>query len=119
MSTSVTRSMRGLKSIEHLTGYDRAVSRTGRAGTGGWADADVSRFAALAERSARAGVWNCPTLAIYAELAKQHSAADRELIVRNRRRSSVRELSRAGGGAFLLGTDAGTRCGGTAGDIDP
>jgi len=95
----------GMKSIEHLTGYDRAVSRTGRAGTWGWVDADVARFAALAQRSARAGVWNCPTLAIFAELAKQHSAADRELIVRNRRQF-VRELSRAGG-RILLGTDAG------------
>ena len=95
----------GMKSIEHLTGYGRAVSRTGRAGTWGWVDADVSRFASLAERSARAGVWNCPTLAIYTELAKQHSAAERELIVRNRRQF-VRELSRAGG-RILLGTDAG------------
>jgi imidazolonepropionase-like amidohydrolase len=50
-------------------------------------------------------VWNCPTLAIFAELSKQHSAADRELIVRNRR-LFVRELSRAGA-HILLGTDAG------------
>ena len=95
----------GMKSIEHLTGYDRAVSRTGRGGTIGWVDADVSRFPALATRSAQAGVWNCPTLAIYVELAKQHSGADREAIVRNRR-LFVRELSRAGA-RILLGTNAG------------
>ena len=95
----------GMKSIEHLTGYDRAVSRTTRSGTWGWSDADVSRFPALAARSAQAGVWNCPTLAILAELAKQHSAAEREAIVRNRR-LFVRELSRAGA-RILLGTDAG------------
>jgi len=95
----------GMRSIEHLTGYDRAVSRTGRSGTFGWSDADVARFAALAPLTARAGVWNCPTLAIYVELAKQHSAADREAIVRNRR-LFVRALSDAGA-RILLGTDAG------------
>jgi imidazolonepropionase-like amidohydrolase len=95
----------GMRSIEHLTGYDRAVSRSGRGGTFGWVDADPSRFAALATRSAQAGVWNCPTLAIYAELAKQHSAADREAIVRNRR-LFVRALADAGA-KILLGTDAG------------
>jgi len=95
----------GMKSIEHLTGYDIAVSRAGRGGTWAWVDADESRFPALAARSAQVGVWNCPTLAIYAELAKQHSAADRELIVRNRR-LFVRELSRAGA-RILLGTDSG------------
>src|SRR5690349_16810442 len=95
----------GMRSIEHLTGYDRAVSRTGRSGTWAWIDADVSRFSALAELSAPAGVWNCPTLAIYSELAKQHSAAERETILRNRR-LFVRELTRAGA-KILLGTDAG------------
>ena len=95
----------GMLSIEHLSGYDRAVSRTRQSGTWGWADADPSRFAALASATARAGTWNCPTLAIYAELAKQHSEADRERIIANRRRF-VLELSRAGA-RILAGTDAG------------
>ena len=95
----------GMKSIEHFTGYDRVVSRTRRAGTWGWADADPSRFASLVEATVRAGVWNCPTLAIFDELAKQHTAAERAAIVRNRG-LFVRELSRAGA-RILLGTDAG------------
>jgi imidazolonepropionase-like amidohydrolase len=95
----------GMKSIEHLTGYDRSVSRSRRAGTWAWADADPSRFTALAAATARAGVWNCPTLAIYDELSKQHSATDRALIVRNRG-LFIRELARAGA-RLLLGTDAG------------
>jgi len=95
----------GMRSIEHLTGYDRAVSRTRQSGTWGWVDADPSRFAALAGATARAGTWNCPTLAIYAELARQHSGADRERIIANRRRF-VLELSRAGA-RILAGTDAG------------
>jgi hypothetical protein len=36
----------GMESIEHYTGYDRAVSRSGKGGTFGWADADTSRLAA-------------------------------------------------------------------------
>ncbi len=50
-------------------------------------------------------MWNCPTLAIFDELAKQHTAAERAAIVRNRG-LFVRELSRAGA-RILLGTDAG------------
>ena len=45
----------GMRSIEHFTGYDRVVSRTRRAGTWGWADADPSRFASLVEATVRAG----------------------------------------------------------------
>ena len=96
----------GMRSVEHLTGYDRAVSRSGSAGTFGWADADTTRYAALAEASAAAGVWNTPTLAIYAALAAQHPAAERERIVRNRR-AFVRALARRDPGRILLGTDAG------------
>ena len=35
----------GMKSIEHLTGYDRAVSRSGNAGTWAWIETDPSRYA--------------------------------------------------------------------------
>ncbi|HEX6049943.1 MAG TPA: amidohydrolase family protein [Gemmatimonadaceae bacterium] len=96
----------GMRSIEHFTGYDRAVSRTGRGGTFGWADADPSRFGSLIDTTVRAEVWNCPTLTIYATLARrQHSASDANRIVANRRRF-VLELARAGG-RLLVGTDAG------------
>ena len=96
----------GMRSIEHFTGYDRALSRTGRGGTFGWVDSDPSRFGSLIEATVQAGVWNCPTLTIYSTLARQqHSAADANRIVANRRRF-VLELARAGGG-LLVGTDAG------------
>ena len=95
----------GQHSIEHLTGYDRAVSRTGRVGTGGWTDADPSRFAALAARTSDAGVWNCPTLTIIATLARQHSPAEQTTIIQERRRF-VRELFSAGA-PLLAGSDAG------------
>jgi imidazolonepropionase-like amidohydrolase len=95
----------GMKSVEHFTGYDRAVSRTGRSGTFGWSDADPARYPPLVAATVSAGVWNCPTLAIYAELSKQHTSAEREAIITNRR-AFVRALSQAGA-KLLVGTDAG------------
>jgi imidazolonepropionase-like amidohydrolase len=95
----------GQRSIEHLTGYDRAVSRTGRSGTWGWTDADTSRYAGLVAATVAAGTWNCPTLAIFVKLAEQHPAAERPGII-ERRRQFVRALSRAGA-HLLAGTDAG------------
>ena len=95
----------GQLSIEHFTGYDRAVSRTGRSGTWGWSDADPTRFAPLVSATVRAGTWNCPTLAIYAKLSAQQPAAERETMINNRR-AFVLALSRAGA-HLLAGTDAG------------
>ncbi len=94
----------GQLSIEHLTGYDRAISRSSRSGTWGWSDADTSRFPSLVAATLASRTWNCPTLAIYARLAEQQPA-DRAAILANRRRF-VLALSRAGAG-LLLGTDAG------------
>ena len=95
----------GQRTIEHLTGYDRAVSRSGNAGTGGWIDADPSRYPGLATLTAQAGVWNCPTLAIYSELSKQSPPSQRAMILEQRRRF-VRELLHAGA-PLLAGSDAG------------
>jgi imidazolonepropionase-like amidohydrolase len=95
----------GQRSIEHFSGYDRAVSRQGRLGTWGWIDVDTARFTALARATARTGTWNCPTLTIYAKLAEQHSASERTAVIDNRRRF-VRALEREGA-PLLAGTDAG------------
>lgn len=96
----------GMHSIEHLTGYDRAVSATGRGGTGAWADALPARFGELVGLSVSSGVWNCPTLAIYAFLAgQQHSAAQRDLIIANRR--AFVKLLHDAGARLLAGSDAG------------
>lgn len=96
----------GMHSIEHFTGYDRAVSATQRGGTGAWADAVPARFGELVALSLTADVWNCPTLAIYAHLAgQQHSAAQRDVIIANRR-TFVKMLHDAGA-RLLAGSDAG------------
>jgi imidazolonepropionase-like amidohydrolase len=96
----------GQRSIEHLGGYDRAVTRRGGGGTFAWIDVDPSRFGALVQRTVQAGTWNCPTLTIIATIAaQQHSPSERSSILANRRRF-VQELSRAGA-KLLAGTDAG------------
>jgi imidazolonepropionase-like amidohydrolase len=96
----------GMLSIEHLTGYDRALSRAGHSGTFGWTDVDTARLAGLVSASVTAGVWNCPTMTIYAELARrQHSPAEQTAISQSRR-LFVKRLSDAGA-LLLAGTDAG------------
>jgi imidazolonepropionase-like amidohydrolase len=95
----------GLRSVEHLTGYDRAVSVGGRGGTWAWIDVDTARFAPLIEATRRAGAWNCPTLAIYATLARQHSTGEQAAVSRHRR-LFVRQLFEAGA-PILAGSDAG------------
>jgi imidazolonepropionase-like amidohydrolase len=95
----------GQKSIEHLMGYDRAVSARGAGGTFGWSDADSARFDRLVSLTVEHGVWNCPTLAIYAQLAERQGGAERERMMHNRR-VFVRRLA-AAGALLLAGTDAG------------
>lgn len=95
----------GQRSIEHLSGYDRAVSRRQAMGTWAWVDVDQSRFAELARLTVASGTWNCPTMAILAQLAQQHSPNETAAIIVNRRRF-VAELSRQGA-RVLVGTDAG------------
>ena len=95
----------GQRSIEHLSGYDRAVSRRQGMGTFAWADVDQTKFAELARKTVDAGTWNCPTMAILARLAQQHTPNETAAIILNRRRF-VAELSRQGA-RLLVGTDAG------------
>lgn len=95
----------GQRSIEHLSGYDRAVSRRGGLGTYAWVDVDQTKFAELARKTVDAGAWNCPTMAILAQLSQQHNPNERAAIILNRRRF-VAELSRRGA-RLLVGTDAG------------
>ena len=95
----------GQRSIEHLGGYDRAVSRRGGLGTYAWVDVDPSKFAALVQRTVQAGTWNCPTLAIIAKISEQHTRSDRASLLANRRRF-VQALSRQGA-KLIAGTDAG------------
>lgn len=96
----------GQRSIEHLSGYDRIVTTRGGMGTYAWIAVDQSRFADLVRRTVQAGTWNCPTMAIYAELAEQqHSPNELMDILQNRRRF-IAALAREGA-RLLAGTDAG------------
>ncbi len=95
----------GQRSIEHLTGYDRAVSQAQGLGTWAWMDADATKFEGLAKQTTTAGTWNCPTLAIYVQLSAQHSPLQRERVIL-RRREFVHALFR-NGAPLLIGSDAG------------
>jgi imidazolonepropionase-like amidohydrolase len=91
----------GQASIEHLRGYDHALTR----GSQNWADIDASRIPELAERTAAAGTWNCPTLEIYVLLSQGLDETTRSRIRANRQ-AVVRGLHDAGA-RLLAGTDAG------------
>jgi len=57
----------GIRSIEHLTGYETALVKE-QADTpdqSRWTRVDETRFAAIAGETAKAGVWNCPTFTVY------------------------------------------------------
>ena len=91
-------------SIEHFTGYDRAVSRTGNPGYG-FENADETRFPALVQQTVAAGTWNCPTLAVYVMLVNRNAPALASAVIASRQRL-VKALH-DGGAKLLIGTDAG------------
>ena len=86
--------------IEHLSGYESVLSTRAN-----WAAIDDALVPGLVAKTIAAGTWNCPTLAIYVELSRQRSAADRDGVIRNRRRF-VKALH-DGGARLLIGTDSG------------
>jgi imidazolonepropionase-like amidohydrolase len=99
----VRHAMESQDSIEHLSGYERAVSLLPNAAgsdIGAWQLVDRSRYASLARDTAASGVWNCPTLYVYAVLGSFNSQ-----IIENRR-AFIRELHDRGA-RILAGTDAG------------
>ena len=90
----------GQDEIQHLTGYERALSTRPN-----WAAIDDRLVSGLVANTVTARTWNCPTLAIIAELYRQRPPSDRESAIRNRRRF-VKALH-DGGARLLIGTDSG------------
>ncbi len=95
----------GMYSIEHLTGYDQAVSRNRQRNSWGWAQADVTLYKKLALKTVEAGVWNCPTLAIQASLAQERRPSERDAAIANMRKFTW-TLYKVGA-PLVAGTDAG------------
>jgi imidazolonepropionase-like amidohydrolase len=96
----------GMTTIEHLSGYDQAVSKyPGARGNRAWAGADPARYSKLAGLTAERGVWNCPTLAINAFFAREMPSEAREKSLHNMRKF-VGVLHRQGA-KLVAGTDAG------------
>ncbi len=91
----------GQRSIEHLGGYARELGAAG----GWWMSIDDDRLGFVVAHTREAGAWNCPTLAIFAEIAKRRprDVADRQIA--NRRR--VVKALHDGGAQLLIGTDSG------------
>jgi imidazolonepropionase-like amidohydrolase len=99
----IRHAMASQDSIEHLSGYERAVSLVAGAANndiGAWQRVDRSKYADLARDTAASGVWNCPTLHVYAVLGN----GDAQII--ENRRAFIRELHERGT-RILAGTDAG------------
>lgn len=93
----------GIRSVEHLSGYGQAASRSGRGGSMAWADADPGRFGAFIAATLAARTWNCPTLAVQARIVSGDSRAG--AVTANLGRF-VRELVRAGA-PVVAGSDGG------------
>ncbi|HEU4464258.1 MAG TPA: amidohydrolase family protein, partial [Gemmatimonadota bacterium] len=95
----------GQRSLEHLSGFGEELSQTGGRGPGGWVRIRPQEIPALAAEARDAGVWVCPTLAIFSRLARNLPPSDREAS-RSNRRQVVRALHEEGVG-LLIGSDAG------------
>lgn len=96
----------GQASIEHLRGYDFALTRL-PASVGAfqaWTAVDPSRMPALAAQTVAAGTWNCPTLAIFALLGTPDPGT-RARILENR--AAMIGALHAAGARLLAGTDSG------------
>ncbi len=95
----------GQDCIEHLSGYEVAITAQGGQGYPAWFRIHEDRIPALVGKTVEAGTWNCPTLAIFIALAGRQPAASREAMAANRRQF-VKALYDAGA-PLLAGTDSG------------
>jgi imidazolonepropionase-like amidohydrolase len=97
----------GQFSLEHLHGYDLAITRRnlGPFDPATWIDIDPGKLPDLAERTRLAGAWNCPTLAIYEVFTRGMAPTDRDRVLANRR--LVVGVLDASAGRILTGTDSG------------
>lgn len=94
---------RRMLSIEHLTGYDLALDGLGETPAERWASVVLAEMPVLAQATARAGTWNCPTMTVVKVLMGAGPAAAE---ASHRRRLLVGALHSAGA-RLLAGTDSG------------
>jgi len=94
---------RGMLSIEHLTGYELALHGTGPAPADRWASISEEDMPAVAEATAAAGTWNCPTMTVVKVLTFGGNG-DAE---GSRRRRVLVGALHAAGARLLAGTDSG------------
>ena len=89
------------RSIEHLGGYANELGDNG----GWWMSIDEDRLPFVVAHTREADAWNCPTLAIFAQIAKRRPDDVAERQTANRRR--VIAALHDGGANLLIGTDSG------------
>jgi imidazolonepropionase-like amidohydrolase len=95
-----------MASIEHLTGYGFSLTTdSGASPVSAWFHVDASRMPSLAARTAAAGTWNCPTMAVLEVTSRSLDPSTREAALGNRA-LFVRAL-RDAGARLLAGTDSG------------
>lgn len=92
-------------SIEHLSGYERALTGTGNASAVAWANANMGNAASLAAETKAAGTWNCPTSVVLDAIAARNGADTRTRAATNRH-AMIAALHSAGA-RLIAGTDAG------------
>ena len=96
----------GMASIEHLTGYGVALTTdSGASPVNSWIHIDASRVPGLAARTASAGTWNCPTMAVIDVVSESLDDATRAAVL-GHRALMIRALHDAGA-RLVAGTDSG------------
>jgi imidazolonepropionase-like amidohydrolase len=87
----------GIKSIEHLSGYEMLARKEGGPGEeASWARLDESQFADIAQQTAKSGTWNCPTLVLFQHrVASAESEYLRKLLARPEMRYVSPEIVRS------------------------
>lgn len=106
----------GQSCIEHLSGYVDSIETADSLYRGKWnwrktwhaVEVDGGRIARAAAATREAGVWNCPTLTVYQNLAARSKSASMEEAMRQGeavRMQLLKALSDAGAG-LLIGSDA-------------
>lgn len=91
----------GQRSIEHLGGYANELRDAG----GWWMSIDEDRLPFVVAHTREVGTWNCPTLAIFTEIAKRRPREVADQQTANRRR--VVKALHDGKAKLLIGTDSG------------
>jgi len=95
-----------MRSIEHLEGYDKALSGQRERAFRSWTSVDPGQMPLWARRTADAGTWNVPTLIVMRKALTNNTDPKEAARAITNARLMVRHLHDAGA-PLMAGTDAG------------